>query len=107
MRWRQIKGYFSRHCRDEFKGIKQPHISIKAGRQAVWQGRYWEHQIRDNGDFISHVEYIHYNPVKHGLSKSPKLWPHSSFHRYVKQGLYHNDWGAGQEIAFAHHGGNE
>ena len=56
--------------------------------------------IRDDDDFNKHVEYIHYNPVKHGFVKSPKDWPYSSFRRYVKQGIYDIDWGAGSEIAF-------
>ncbi len=68
--------------------------------QAVWQRRFWEHQIRDEHDFARHVEYIHYNPVKHGLVKSPRDWAYSSFHRYVKQGIYKSDWGTGCEIQF-------
>ena len=51
-------------------------------------------------DITKHVEYIHFNPVKHGLVKSPVEWPYSSFHRYVKQGAYDSDWGAGTEIKF-------
>ena len=70
------------------------------GEQAVWQRRFWEHQIRDEKDFARHVEYIHYNPVKHGLVKSPHDWAYSSFHCYVKQGIYKSDWGAGCEIQF-------
>jgi len=56
--------------------------------------------IRDEKDFSTHIEYIHYNPVKHGLVKSPVDWPHSSFHRYVAKGLYAANWGAGEKIAF-------
>lgn len=82
-------------------------IDSEGGEQAIWQRRYWEHQIRNDAAFISHVEYIHYNPVKHGLAKSPKLWPYSSFHRYMKQGVYCDDWGAGNEIVFERHVGNE
>ncbi len=105
-RWRQIKSYFSRHCRIEFKSDQT--IGHKnSGEQAVWQHRYWEHQIRDDLDFIRHVEYIHYNPVKHGLVKSPIAWQHTTFHRYVKQGIYHNDWGADRDIVFDHQIGNE
>ena len=73
---------------------------LRKGEQAIWQHRYWEHQIRDNSDFIKHVENIHYNPVKHGLVKSPAAWQHSTLHRYVKKGVYHGDWGADKEIAF-------
>ncbi len=106
MRWRQIKSYFSKQCQDEFRGI-QTSARLKKGEQAVWQRRFWEHQIRDDLDFIRHVEYIHYNPIKHGLVNAPKAWPYSTFHRYVKQGIYHCDWGADKEINFDKNIGNE
>ncbi len=99
MRWRQIKSHFSRYCGDK--------AHLAKGKQAIWQKRYWEHQIRDDRDLIRHVDYIHYNPVKHGLANAPKLWPYSSFHRYVKQGTYQADWGDGHEIVFEPHIGSE
>lgn len=99
MRWGLIKGYFSRQCQDKYKE-HQSASRLNKGEQGVWQQRFWEHQIRDEVDFIRHVEYIHYNPVKHGLVNSPNAWPYSSFHRYVKQGIYDNDWGAGTKINF-------
>jgi putative transposase len=68
--------------------------------QAIWQPRFWEHFIRDEKDFISHVEYIHYNPVKHGLVQAPKDWVYSSFHRYVEKGLYEREWGAFTSLQF-------
>ncbi len=105
-RWRLIKSYFSRKCGDQFKGSRTTNRQNKA-EQAVWQHRFWEHQIRDDRDFTMHVEYIHYNPVKHGLVKSPDAWPHSTFHRYVKQGIYHSDWGADEAIIFDQRVGNE
>ena len=58
-------------------------------------------------DFIKHVEYIHFDPVKHRLEKSPIDWPYSSFHRYVKQGIYDSNWGAGAEINFDENVGYE
>ena len=58
------------------------------------------HLIRDEKDMERHVEYIHYNPVKHGLSTSPKDWEYSSFHRYARKGIYKNEWGAGHGICF-------
>jgi putative transposase len=64
------------------------------------QRRFWEHQIRKETDFINHVEYIHYNPVKHGLVQAPKDWEYSSFHRYVCEGIYDVEWGAREEITF-------
>jgi putative transposase len=98
-RWRLIKGCFSRKYKDEFKGSRTISHLNKQG-QTIWQQRFWEHQIRDEEDLIRHVEYIHYNPVKHGLVKSPSRWRHTTFHRYVEQGLYHVDWGAEREIIF-------
>ena len=105
-RWRQIKSYFSRNCGKEFKGDRTVGHKNK-GEQAVWQRRFWEHEIRNDLDFIRHVEYVHYNPVKHGLVKSPIEWQHSTFHRYVKQGIYHKDWGADRDIVFDGQVGNE
>jgi len=62
------------------------------GEYALWQRRFWEHTIRDEKDFERHVDYIHFNPVKHGLVTRVRDWPHSSFHRYVRQGLLPQDW---------------
>ena len=59
----------------------------------VWQSRYWDHIIRTDEDMKRHIEYIHYNPVKHGFVLSPRLWPHSSFHKYLQTGRYDSDWG--------------
>jgi putative transposase len=106
MRWRQIKSYFSRKYHDECKG-GQAEVPLSTGKQAIWQHRFWEHQIRDENDFVKHVEYIHFNPVKHGLANSPKAWPHSTFHRFVQQGIYPGDWGADKAIDFDENVGNE
>jgi putative transposase len=62
------------------------------GKPALWQRRFWEHTIRDDTDFERHVDYIHFNPVKHGLVTRVGDWPHSSFHRYLRQGLLPADW---------------
>jgi len=59
----------------------------------IWQHRYWDHIIRSEEDMKRHVDYIHYNPVKHGLAESPSKWPLSSFHRYLQTGYYNADWG--------------
>ncbi|MBF2057699.1 MAG: transposase [Cyanobacterium sp. T60_A2020_053] len=91
-RWRLIKGYFSRKCDEKYQGK----ISIfrqKKQEKAIWQKRFWEHLIRDEQDFINHVNYIHYNPVHHGLVKAVKYWQYSSFHRYVNENIYDMDWG--------------
>ena len=66
-----------------------------------WQARYWEHTIRDEGDFENHVAYIHFNPVKHGHAKSVAEWPYSSFHRYVRDGLVPLDWSGGGDVVVA------
>ena len=55
---------------------------------SLWQPRYWEHLIRDDSDYRQHVEYIHYNPVKHGYVTRSSEWPYSSFRRYVREGLH-------------------
>jgi putative transposase len=62
------------------------------GEHALWQRRFWEHTIRDDRDFERHVDYIHFNPVKHGLVARVCDWPHSSFHHYVRGGLLPLDW---------------
>lgn len=91
-RWRLVKGYFTRKCDATYRGRRSVSREQK-GEQAVWQRRFWEHQIRDEQDFTRHVEYIHYNPVKHGLVEAPCEWSHSSFHRYVEAGIYDEAWG--------------
>lgn len=64
-------------------------------RHGVWQRRFWEHVIRDELDLGRHLDYIHYNPVKHGLVERAIDWPWSSFHRFVHEGRYPPDWGGG------------
>src|SRR6266481_523546 len=61
--------------------------------KGIWQRRYWEHAIRDDADLERHVDYIHFNPVKHGHVTRVMDWPHSSFHRFVERGLLAADWG--------------
>ncbi len=101
-RWKLIKRNFSRRCGKQFK-----YGGPAQNEPAVWQGRFWEHAIRDEDDYVRHVEYIHYNPVKHGLVKAPKDWPHSSFRRYVEDGVVDLNWGAGQEMSFGGDVGRE
>ncbi|MGF1525164.1 MAG: transposase [Leptolyngbyaceae cyanobacterium] len=99
-RWRLIKTYFSRHCPERYKW--QRSLSrLKKQEQAIWQRRFWEHQIRDESDFERHVDYIHYNPVRHGLVATLCDWPYSSFRRYVDRGLYVPEWGGNQEIGLS------
>ena len=70
-----------------------------ARRRGVWQRRYWEHHIRDENDLERHCDYIHYNPVKHGLVGCPRDWEYSSFHRFVQSGDYPQDWACGSHPA--------
>jgi len=101
-RWAIIKRHVSRECSSLADAL--PGNSRKRRNERVfWQRRFWEHQIRDDGDLARHLDYIHWNPVKHGLVKSVKDWPYSSFHRYVEGRYYPGDWG-GVEIVEA--GGN-
>jgi putative transposase len=76
-------------------GIEQPTSTSRQEnrRRGVWQRRYWEHSVQADLDFERHCDYIHYNPVKHGLAACPADWPHSSFHRWVKLGAYPPAWG--------------
>jgi putative transposase len=62
--------------------------------RGVWQRRFWEHAIQDQRDYDAHLDYIHFNPVKHGWVARVADWPHSSFHRFVRLGLYPPEWAA-------------
>jgi putative transposase len=89
-RWKRIKDAFTK----AFPKTERRSASRMAkGERGIWQRRFWDHSIRDEADYARHFDYIHYNPVKHGWVRQVKDWPHSSFHRYVRQGLYPSDWG--------------
>lgn len=94
-RWRLIKARFSRSI-DAGEHISRSRQ--RKGERGIWQRRYWEHVIRDEQDHQCHMDYIHYNPVKHGHVQSAKDWPYSSLHRWVKRGAYPVDWAALPEI---------
>jgi putative transposase len=89
MRWQLIKKSFSH-------GIaaleRSPSKTVKR-EKGIWQRRYWEHAIRDDADLARHIDYIHFNPVRHGFVSRVCDWPHSSFHRYVQRGDLPEDWG--------------
>lgn len=96
-RWSVIKVNFTQR----FLASGGRDAPVSAGKQrerrrGVWQRRFWEHTIEDEDDFETHFDYIHYNPVKHKLVKCPGEWEPSSFHRYVKAGVYPADWACGQ-----------
>lgn len=85
-----IKYYFSRHVK-----IQDLHLTeskIKKGEKGIWQRRYWEHTIRDENDLYKHLDYIHYNPIKHKLVSSLKDYKYSTFEKFVKLGFYEKDW---------------
>ena len=92
-RWQMIKRRFTRLWLPNVnRDIPISASRIKRGEAGVWQRRFWEHLIKDQDDFARHLDYIHYNPVKHGLVGCPHQWGHSSFHRWVKDEIYRNDW---------------
>ena len=105
VRWALIKRGFTAGLRTALadkaaSGMEAaPGLSMERHREGtVWQRRFWEHQIRDEKDYAAHMEYIHFNPVKHGLVESPKDWPYSTFHQYVARGLYDHHWGSGGNL---------
>jgi putative transposase len=93
-RWALIKAGFSRSLPPVERRSKS---RMARGERGVWQRRYWEHLVRDEEDFERHIAYIHWNPVKHGWVTRVQDWPYSSFHAYVKRGLYSEDWSSGPE----------
>ena len=86
-RWRRMKSLFTRLA--VASGLKCERNA--RGEYALWQRRFWEHTIRDDTDFARHVDYIHFNPVKHGLVTKAADWPYSSFRRYVRTGVLPRD----------------
>jgi len=90
-RWRLIKARFSRSVEQNGKISAS---RLRKGERNIWQRRFWEHAIRDERDYWNHIDYIHINPVKHGYVTRVADWPYSSFHRYIRNGLYPVDWAA-------------
>ena len=112
-RWGLIKAKFSRSLN---RGERRSASRVKRGERGIWQRRFWEHCIRDEGDYARHVDDVHWsllrilcprhscihaqrNPVKHGYVNRLMDWPHSSFHAHVKRGVYAADWGGGEGVA--------
>ena len=91
-RWGMIKASVSRRCTN-FVKPGQAMSRVKRHEIDFWQRRFWKHQIRDDLDFERHVDYVHYNPVKHLLVEQVSQWPYSTFHRYVSERVYPLDWG--------------
>jgi putative transposase len=96
-RWWAIKTEFSKSLpQTEYRSP----VRIRRGERGIWQRRYWEHTIRDDSDYAAHIDYIHFNPVKHGLVESPADWSFSSFRRCMAAGLYPTEWlGGGADPA--------
>jgi putative transposase len=108
-RWRLIKSNFSRNFDQNTVGWVEERIPtieafsasrLRKKEKQIWQRRFWEHLIRKQQDLNRHIEYIHYNPVKHGLTKAPIEWTYSSFQRYVDRGIYDAKWGSGDIVEF-------
>jgi putative transposase len=99
MRWMLLKQSFTRRLR-ELGVIPQEAAESRGrrGERSVWQRRFWEHQIHDDDDFARHVDYIHYNPVKHGWVLRARDWPYSSLHRFAREGKLPADWGISAAI---------
>ena len=103
VRWRRIKEEFTRSYLNR-GGQEAPRSQSRRNRdeRGIWQRRFWEHLLVDEEDFIAHMDYIHYNPVKHGVADSPWAWPYSSFRRWVQRGVYSREWGAVRQTVPAH-----
>jgi len=83
---------FMRRLKMKFAGVYRSRQGLRNGQ--TWQKRFWDHVIRNDNDMKRHIEYIHYNPVRHGLVSRPADYIYSSFARYAEQGLYATDWGS-------------
>lgn len=93
-RWRTIKTIFSK----AMPGLGMPSdVMIRREERGIWQRRYWEHTIRDARDYAAHMDYTHFNPVKHGYATHAAAWPYSSFRRCVAAGLYLAGWSGGSD----------
>ena len=94
IRWAMIKRYVTKQCGPDLQRNDLMNKSKhKRNESTLWQRRFWEHQIRDERDYKTHMDYIHYNPVKHGIVDNVMDWPYSTFHRYVREGVYDKNWG--------------
>ena len=89
IRWKKLKAHFSMGLP---KTENQSQSRQAKGERRIWQRRYWEHTIRSDEDLRRHVDYIHFNPMKHGHVSRVVDWPHSTFHAYVERGIYAPDW---------------
>ena len=92
-RWAAIKAAFTRGwLAGGGKERGRTEARASRGSRGVWQPRFWEHLIRDGDDLNAHIDYVHWNPVKHGYAACPHLYPYSSFRRWVEGGFYDETW---------------
>jgi len=101
LRWSLIKAGFSRMIT---MGERINRARKHKRERGIWQRRFWEHQIRDDDDLARHIDYIHFNPVKHEYVKAPAEWPYSSIHRYIRQGILTPEWALGVDDSGADYG---
>ena len=96
VRWAWIKKEFTKGWLAA-GGVEQVVTAGRAadGRRGVWQPKFWEHTLKDERDFEEHLNYVHFNPVKHGHVRRPVDWAWSTFHRWVRAGVYDRLWGSG------------
>lgn len=97
-----IKYYFSKNVQNIGGIVIPPYVlsesKIKKGEKGIWQRRYYEHTIIDEEDLYKHLDYIHYNPVKHGVIENVKDWEFSSFDKFVEMNNYDIDWGSIEDV---------
>ncbi len=98
-RWRLIKMEFSKTLPVNERRSK---VRLKRGERGIWQRRFWEHLISNEADYRAHMDYVHFNPVKHGLVSRVCDWPYSTFHRLVEQGVYPPDWAGDDEVSLVY-----
>lgn len=98
VRWAMIKRYVSKTCSAQYGAQDLSGSRMQRRESGLWQRRFWEHLIRDDADFERHADYIHWNPVNHGLVQGVCDWSHSTFHRFVQDGKYTNDWGLAASV---------
>jgi putative transposase len=94
-RWPDIQAQFAAQIS---RGERLSPRRLQKGERGIWQRRFWEHVIRDEGDYVRHVDYLHYNPVKHGQVARVADWPYSSFLRFVGRGIYNLEWAADDNV---------
>jgi putative transposase len=104
LRWSLIKQHVTRKCAERTQEVLVSQSRQKRREGTIWQRRFWEHRIRDDRDFRRHIDYVHYNPVKHGYVSKVVDWPYSTFHRFVRNGVYPTDWANADENTASNYG---